>query len=39
MFEKYKTFNEKLKNELLNIYSIKNLDKDEQKYRNISYYA
>lgn len=39
MFEKYKTFNEKLKNELLNIYSIKNLDKDGQKYRNISYYA
>lgn len=39
MFEKYKKFNEKLKNELLNIYSIKNLDKDEQKYRNISYYA
>ena len=39
MFEKYKTFNEKLKNELLNIYSIRNLDKDEQKYRNISYYS
>lgn len=39
MFEKYKTFNKKLKNELLNIYSIKNLDKDGQKYRNISYYA
>ena len=38
LFEKYKAFNEKTKNELLNTYSLKNMEKTERNYLNVTRY-
>lgn len=38
LFEKYKAFNEKTKNELLNTYSLKNIEKTERNYLNVTRY-
>lgn len=38
LFKKYKAFNEKTKNELLNTYSLKNIEKTERNYLNVTRY-